>query len=141
MTISLTSGHCEFIICLLYIPPNSGEQYHLDVHNYLQSLSDYNNLIIIGDLNHPDINWNNLSASTPISSSFCDIVFNLNLTQHVTKSTHLNGNILDVVLSNCDLVDEPRIFDKLPVGLSSDLYALENCFPKNCFKTTLSSLV
>ena len=49
LTISLTFGHCDFIICLLYIPPNSGEQYHLNVHNYLQSLSDYNNLIVIGD--------------------------------------------------------------------------------------------
>ena len=91
------------------------EQYHLDLHNYLLSLSDYNNLIIIGDLNYSDINWNNLSASIPISSFFCDIVFNLNLIQHVTKSTHLNGNIFDVVLSNCDLVEEPGIFDKLPV--------------------------
>ena len=114
----------------------STKLWRADVHNYLQSLSDYNNFIIIGDLNYPDINWNNLSASTPISSSFCDIVFSLNLTQHVIKSTHLNGNILDVVLSNCDLVDEPRIIDKLvPVGLSSDHYMIHFAIPAKAHVT------
>ena len=53
-------------------------------------------------------------------------IFNLNLTQYVTKPTHVNGNILDVVLSNFDLSDGPTIIDKLPTGLSSDHFII--CF-------------
>ena len=50
-------------------------------------------------------------------------MFNLNLIQYayVTKPTHVNGNILDVVLSNFDLPDEPSVIGKLPVGLLSDV--------------------
>ena len=77
-------------------------------------------------MNFPDINWNNYSASNSVSSTFCDTIYDLNLTQLVTKPTHVNGNILDVVLSNFDLSDGPTIIDKLPVGLSSDHYII--CF-------------
>ena len=77
-------------------------------------------------MNFPDINWNNYSASNSVSSTFFDTIVNLNLTQLVIKPTHINGNILDVVLSNFDLSDGPTIIDKLPIGLSSDHYII--CF-------------
>ena len=53
----------------------------------------------------------------------------LNLTQYVTKSTHLHSNILDAVLSNGGLVDRPTLVDKLPVGLSSDHYMIHFAIP------------
>ena len=77
-------------------------------------------------LSFPDINWNDYSASNSVSVTFCDIIFYLNLTQLVTKPTHVHGNILDVVLSNFDLSDGPNIIDKLPLGLSSDHHII--CF-------------
>ena len=49
-------------------------------------------------MNFPDINWNNYSPSNSLSSAFCDTIFNL-----------VNGNILDVVLSNFDLSDGSTI--------------------------------
>ena len=124
--LALSLNHNEYIICLLYIPPSSNDQYHCDVQNYLLSLSNYNNLLVFGDVNFPDINWNDYSASNSVSVTFCDIIFYLNLTQLVMKPTHVHGNILDVVLSNFDLSDGPNIIDKLPLGLSSDHHII--CF-------------
>ena len=42
-------------------------------------------------------------GKSPISSSFCDFVFQFNLTQHVLQPTHIKGNILDLVLSNAKI--------------------------------------
>lgn len=43
----------------------------------------------------------------------------------------MHGNILDVVLSNFDLPDEPSVIEKLPVGLSSDHYIILISLPVN----------
>ena len=54
----------------------------------------------MGDFNVPDINWSTLVGSTHFSNQFCDLVFDLNLSQLVDSSTHRQGNILDLVLTN-----------------------------------------
>jgi len=57
---------------------------------------------VIGDFNLPDINCNTLTASSHISSLFCDLVYDLNFTQHIDTATHIHGNILDLILTNID---------------------------------------
>ena len=57
-------------------------------------------IIITGDFNLPDINWDTLSATSTSSSAFCDFIFDSLLTQLVDLPTHVKGNILDLVLSN-----------------------------------------
>ena len=49
-----------------------------------QLLTNIENLLVFGDVNFPDINWNNYSASNSVSSTFCDTIYDLNLTQLVT---------------------------------------------------------
>ena len=60
LAISLILNHNEYIIYLLYIPPSFNDQYHCDIQNVLLSLSNYSNLLVFGDVNFPDINWNKL---------------------------------------------------------------------------------
>ena len=88
-----------------------------------QSLSSYKNLIICGDFNVPDINWNVLSGSTSFSSDLCDLIVDLNLTQHVTVPTHKGGNILDIILTNYD-IEELSVNPDLPPNTTSNHFLI-----------------
>ena len=44
-----------------------------------------------------------LSGNSTESASFCDFIFDWNLTQHVLNPTHIRGNILDLVLTSEDI--------------------------------------
>ena len=90
-------------LCLLYNPPGSGTEYQQKLLTYLTSLvqSDLST-VIMGDLNAPDIIWSSLSADSDFSNKVCDLIFQYNLNQIVEDSTHIRGNILDVVITNID---------------------------------------
>ena len=49
------------------------------------------------------------------------MIFELNLEQSVDKPTHIEGNILDVVLINFD-IDQVVVLDSHPPNLVSDHY-------------------
>ena len=83
-------------------------------------MSNYSQLIVVGDFNFPDINWNLLSGSSPVSSSFCDTVFSLNLVQLVDEATHSCGNILDLVLTTIPGSIHNLYVDRLTCSSVSD---------------------
>ena len=84
----------------------------------------------------PDVDWDTLSGSSLPSKSFCDFVFQNNLSQLVHSLTHLKGNILDLVLTNSDeLINNVEVI--LPhQSLSSDHYIIS--FQLSLFKPVLS---
>jgi len=93
LTVSIGSGS-PTIYCLVYIPPNSFEEYLTEFFNYLQSFSNVtNDLMLLGDFNFDDINWDSLCGLSPASTKFCDIIFNLNLLQLICEPTHIAGNM------------------------------------------------
>jgi len=98
----LVSTQNPLIICAIYIPPNSDDTYHEQLCNYLTDLVNSNTkpIILLGDFNFPDINWTTLSGSSARSNKFCDLLFQLNITQIIDKPTHNLGNILDLVITN-----------------------------------------
>ena len=125
-------------MCNCYVPPNSGESYLYSLLIYFSDLhSRYDNVILTGDFNLPDINWSSLSAHSSSSNAFCDFIFDNNLTQFVDRSTHSGGNVLDLALST-DL----EIFDNLLVfqpcdSLCSDHFMISfelllPCNPSHC---------
>jgi len=82
------------VYCLVYVPPNCSEEYLIEFFNYLQSLnSSTNSLLLLGDFNFSDINWDSLCGLSPLSAKFYDIIFNLNLFQLISEPTHIAGNI------------------------------------------------
>ena len=88
----------------MYVPPNSSVEYYSNLLEFMKSLCSISNLlVIVGDFNMPGINWSTLTGSTPSEKAFCDIVFDLNLTQLVINPTHISGNILDLVLINAEV--------------------------------------
>ena len=68
------------VVCCLYILPNSCGEYF----EYLTDLANgQDSVIVMGDFNLPDINWPTVTGSMAMSYAFCDLVFELNLTQLV----------------------------------------------------------
>ena len=88
------------ILCCVYIPPNCHDRSFLDYINSIGCINYGMDVVILGDFNAPDVNWSSLSASTPSSTTLCDVVFRNNLLQVVSEPTHVLGNTLDLILTN-----------------------------------------
>ena len=83
------------------IPPNSPAAYYENLLDFLSNIdTSAVNLILLGDFNLPDINWNTQSGVSMISNHFCDFVFDNGLGQLINGPTHIHGNTLDLLLTN-----------------------------------------
>ena len=78
LIVQLLCNKKTFTLCLLYIPPNVSSACQEHIQNFLPDLSRYDNLILMGDFNLPDVDWESYSGSTAFSSSICEIIFDLN---------------------------------------------------------------
>ena len=59
------------------------------------------------------------------SAAFCDLVFELNLSQLVLQPTHSHGNILDLVLTNNDeLISPPVVQSQPPLPVDTDHFII-----------------
>jgi len=56
----------------------------------------------MGDFNVPGINWATRTGLLTFSDEFCDLIFHYNLSQLVDQPTHICGNILDLIITNCE---------------------------------------
>ena len=93
--------------------------------NYFRELcSTASSVIILGDFNFPDINWETLSGGSQVSNIFCDLDFDSNLAQLIEDPTHVGSNILDVSLtSNGEFVCSVAVNPHNDV-LSSDYFII-----------------
>ena len=110
------------IFCVVYVPPSPTED---SFHNLFAVLSDLfsRNLpvLILGDLNAPDINWHTYFYSSSYSNSLCDFIFEYNLCQHINVPTHIKGNKLDLILTSSEnLVDNVSVMSQPNDFPSSD---------------------
>jgi len=111
-----TGSPAPAVYCLIYIPPNSPDNYIQKNFNFLISLNDhFSNLVLLGDFDFTNINWDSLYSHSPTSANFCDIIFDLNLTQLVNQPTHTASSILDLILTNIpDSIFNLHIHDSHP---------------------------
>jgi len=70
----------NLLVCLIYRPPNSTDQYNSMLLTYLNSLDGTKNIVLMGDLNFPEIDWNIYSGNSPTADDFAEVVYGLNLT-------------------------------------------------------------
>ena len=140
VAVKIYSKYC-FILCLIYNPPNSDLFYFFNLLDNLNNLLALNNkIILIGDFNLPDINWESLTGQFVSSNLFCDIVFKFNLSQFVNLPTHIHGNILALIFSNdSDLVKNIIIHSTQNNHLVSDHYMITFSIPCNPPKSKASS--
>jgi len=90
------------ITCIVYLPPLptlSAERFHYALSQFQPST----NIILLGNFNLPNINWDTLTGISAVDDAFCDMCFQFNLLQLITCPAHIHGNTLD--LNNDDLLD------------------------------------
>lgn len=103
-----------FNVVTFYRPPS---EYELDnLKEIIETYSEANSSIIVGDFNLPDIEW---SANPPhvkptsnrkaLHQRALDIITEADLMQFVHEPTHRLGNTLDLVLVNKALLDEINV--------------------------------
>ena len=67
--------------------------------------SSFSKCITVGDFNFPDIDWSTLMGTSIPSNSFCNFVFDCNLTEHVLEPTHIKG---DLVLTSASVFGQSQ---------------------------------
>jgi len=72
----------SLFVCLIYRPPNSTEQCNSSLIAYLNSLDNTKDLILLGYLNFPDIDWDAYCGSSIIADDFAEVAYFLNLKQY-----------------------------------------------------------
>ena len=102
-------------ICI-YLPPDSSSNSEIlkELITKLNVSITYSKTYIVGDFNMSSIDWNdNISFGSEVQSLFINFLNENNLVQLVKSSTHISGNILDLVIApanniiNKILIEEP----------------------------------
>ena len=125
-TIMISYSNRQILLCCVYIPPNPDAHYFHSYVSYLSNLAtSYESIIFLGDFNLPDIIWSSLSCSSSNSNLLCDFIFQHNLSQLIESPTHIQGNTLDLVLTNnLELVSDISIHPHLSHTLTSDHFII-----------------
>ena len=105
-------GKDKLLLGCVYRSPNSPSENNSKLISGIESvcaLKDYSHVLLCGDFNLPDINWNQETTSASenhVSFKFLESVKNCYFTQHVIEPTHFRGdqkaNILDLILTNTE---------------------------------------
>ena len=107
------------------MPPNSNVASYDSLITNLTDLStstDNSPIIITGDFNLPYVNWNTLSVTSQASNLFCELV---SLSQLIDTSTHIHGNIPDLILTNIeDSIHNVQIYPHENLLLKSDHFLI-----------------
>ena len=94
--------------CIYRSGSNDKKQSTSEIMNMLKSVdqSKYDKVIVTGDFNYPDIDWNDLSQNANIDLDFTSCLQDLYIQQLVSEPTRHRGdqrpNILDLVLVSDD---------------------------------------
>ena len=86
-------------ICVVCITPNASTEYHKKLYDYLDTLPHNEPILLIGNFNAPDIEWDAYSCTSEL---LCEFVVDYNLTQFINKPTHVLNNILDLIIIKRD---------------------------------------
>ena len=88
----------QLTIILIYRPPSSGEENTDKLCEVLRNVPI--NTIVIGDFNMPKIRWDDHTSDSR-ARRLVETMEEENLDQLVSFPTHVKGNILDLVVTNC----------------------------------------
>jgi len=124
---TMSLNNCDrLIIGTVYRSPNLSDEQNTKLIRMMEEVSKMNSshLLIMGDLNFPEIDWDNEISRTSIdhpSQNFLECFRDCFLHQHVRQPTHYRGtqkpNILDLVMTNEENMVKNLEFND-PVGMS-----------------------
>jgi hypothetical protein len=96
--VSINARGTKINFLLIYRPPSSNVENLVNLCELLSSAKT--NTIAIGDFNMPGINWKEGTADSH-GRRLLDVMEATNMIQLVEFPTHKKGNILDLVITNC----------------------------------------
>ena len=91
---------------------NNIQRLGLDTHKAVRDLVlevQSDNLLMMGDFNYPDIDWDTGSAATPGAQLFLDCVEDGFLTQHVREPTSGPACLALVITKDPDIVQDLEV--------------------------------
>jgi hypothetical protein len=112
---SVSSNYNEILVCeirvkiktwilvLFYRPPSANDNFNTNMGEVLSNIKNagFRNILLIGDLNMPGINWDTNTSSVYTESNMCNMFDQYNLAQlNHNPSRECNSNVLDVVVAN-----------------------------------------
>ena len=71
----------KFVISVVYLPPNPSLLLIQSLSSHLFQFQGSCNIVLLGDFNLPDINWNTLCGNSRVAETICDVCFEFNLFQ------------------------------------------------------------
>lgn len=97
----------------VYHSPSADQPALVSLYEYMQQYVQKSRLILLGDFNLPDIDWQSMSYRSPCSETLFDIMFSFDLFQVINEPTRVQGsasNILDLIfLSNHFAIDQTNL--------------------------------
>ena len=129
LSIELTDkAGCKTIFSTFYRVGTLGTDNHNVVEKYLTTIRRRRNvkgIFLIGDLNFPKADWQNLISTDSTEQLFIDTFNNLSLGQMIEHPTHIKGNILDVLVTDCpQRVSNLEVLTNIQI-CSSDHFPIE----------------
>ncbi|XP_069941667.1 uncharacterized protein [Cherax quadricarinatus] len=110
--VEFVEGQEKLILGVIYRPPGLDHDRGRLLWDEIVRASGHSNVVIVGDFNFSQIDWNSLTGNLE-SSDFMETVQDCFLKQSVTEPTRGN-NLLDLVLSNKEtLVNNLEITEEL----------------------------
>ena len=112
VTLTFSNGK-KLVLSSFYRVKNLGVANHNEFETFFKkarSRRGVAGIIVVGDINLPDVNWENYSSPNNIEQMFLDSFSNFGLEQIVRTSTHIKGNTLDLILT-----DKPQLLSDLKV--------------------------
>jgi hypothetical protein len=95
---SVNAGKENIIIGVCYKSPTISDDELVELFKVLNQVAN-SDVVIVGDFNYPNINWNNLHGNSTKDNDFINLTLDCFFEQLVDKPTRVN-NILDLVLTN-----------------------------------------
>ena len=105
MTLTLRNRK-KIIVCTCYGVGNLGQKNHSEVQKFLHKAKTkkyISNFILIGDFNLTDVNWCDYSTLILLNKVSSTHFYNFGFGQMINTSTPINGNNLDVLLTDLSI--------------------------------------
>ena len=106
LCIEIPLGDERMLLTNMYRSPNSDDEGNQSINNFFRKLpavKDYQHIMVLGDFNRRDIDWELITASSSEDNKFIDAVRDSFLYQHIKVPTRGRGSqtlsLLDLVFT------------------------------------------
>ena len=104
----------DLLLGIVYRSPNNSQDQNDCLNRVLSHLNDeHKDVMIVGDFNYRDIDWETMQATSSKSDAFLEVVQDNLWYQHVMQPTRLESLLDLVITSNPDMIDEVDVLAHL----------------------------